>query len=367
MKKRTIWDADGHAMEDLADIAKRLRPEHQKMSRTGLGIFPQFDHLKIPPGNLPPGTFKWNVNAKEWMRFLDDVGIEASVLYPTFGLAFGRINNEDWAIDVARAYNDWLYESHLSKSKRLKGMGLLPMQEPEAAVTELRRIVKDLDMCGAMLNSTGLKGHLGSREYWPVYAEAEKLGVCLAVHGGAHSGLGFDHMNHNGAAHALGHPLGIAIGFVSMLSNGIFDRFPNLRLAFLEGGAGWLIMAMERLAGSFAAHPPADPRRLSMRLRKGEGVDDYITRQVSAGRLFIGCEGDEAGLGLGVKLAGAGAWVYSSDFPHEVTPESCKHEIEELLERDDLTDADKTVILADNAKRLYTRSKVVTPFKPVGA
>lgn len=362
MSNKTIWDGDGHAMEDLPSIAKRLRPVHRRMAKTGTGIFPQFDHFKVPPGLLPPGTFQWTVGAKEWMRFLDDVGIEATIMYPTFGLAFGRINNEDWAIDVARAYNDWLYESHLSKSKRLKGMGLIPMQEPEAAVKELRRIVKEFGMCGAMLTSTGLKSHLGSREYWPVYAEAERLGCCLAVHGGAHSGLGFDDFNHNAAAHALGHPLGVVISFVAMLSNGIFDRFPRLRLAFLEGGAGWLIMAMERLSGSFAAHPPADPRKLSIQLKKGESVADYIRRQVKAGRLFIGCEGDEPALGLGAKLAGAGAWVYSSDYPHEVTPQSCKREIEELLEREDLSKQEKGAILSGNAKRLYTRSTSPTPY-----
>ena len=359
-----IWDGDGHAMEDLPEIAKRLQPAHQGMSRRGFSaVFPQLDHFKIPPGQLPEGTFQWNVGAAEWMRFLDDVGIESSIMYPTLGLAFGRINNEDWAIDVARAYNDWLYESHLSKSKRLQGTGLIPMQEPEAAVAELRRIVNKLGMCGAMLPSTGLRSHLGSREYWPVYAEAERLGCCLAIHGGAHGGLGFDDFNNNAAAHALGHPAGVLIGFVGLLTNGVFDRHPNLRLAFLEGGVGWLVMTLERLDGSWGAHPPVDLRGMYMQLKEGETVTAYAARQIKAGRFFIGCEGDEPALGFASKLVGSGAFVYSSDYPHEVTPQSCKHEIEELQERDDLSEQDKAVILAGNARRLYTRSLVPTPVK----
>lgn len=361
MSNMTIWDGDGHAMENLPEIARRLSPAHQRMAKTGTGLFPQFDHFKVPPGQLAPGTFKWDVGADDWLKFLDDVGIENTIMFPTHGLAFGRINNEDWAIDVARAYNDWFYESHLSKSKRLQGMALIPMQEPEAAVAELRRVVNELGMCGAMLPSTGLRSHLGAREFWPIYAEAEKLGCCLAVHGGAHSGLGFDGFNHNAAAHALGHPLGIMIGFVSMLSNGVFERYPNLRLGFLEGGVGWIVMALERLTGSWAAHPPVDPRGNAMQLKGDESVHDYVVRQIKAGRLFIGCEGDEPALGFGAKHIGAGAFVYSSDFPHEVTPQSCKHEIEELLEREDLSQQDKAAILSGNAKRLYTRSTKPTP------
>jgi len=132
------------------------------------------------------------VGAPEWLDFLDRVGIETTVLYPTLGLAYGRITNEDWAIDVASAYNGWLYESHLSRSPRLQGVGLIPMQDPEAAIAELRRVVHDYGMCGAFLPSTGLKAHLGSKEYWPVHAEAERLGCSLAVHGGAHFGMGFE-------------------------------------------------------------------------------------------------------------------------------------------------------------------------------
>ena len=88
-------------------------------------------------------------------------------------------------------------------------------------------------MVGAMLPSTGLPNHLGAIEYWPVYEEAERLGCCLAVHGGAHSGIGLDYMNVYTPVHALGHPFGITISFAGILFNGIFDRYPGLRMAFL--------------------------------------------------------------------------------------------------------------------------------------
>ena len=80
----------------------------------------------------------------------------------------------------------------MKRSPKLKAMALIPMQDVSEAVNEMRRAVKELGMPGAMLPSRGLPFDLGHRTYWPIYAEAEKLGCALAVHGGCHHGLGLD-------------------------------------------------------------------------------------------------------------------------------------------------------------------------------
>src|SRR5581483_952690 len=98
-------------------------------------------------------------------------------------------------IGTAQAYNDWLAKTYTKRSSRFQGIGLIPMQDPRAAVVELRRIVRDLGMLGAFLPSRGLSDLLGSNKYWPVYEEADRLGCALAVHGGCHDGMGFDSLN----------------------------------------------------------------------------------------------------------------------------------------------------------------------------
>src|SRR5262249_14980158 len=128
----------------------------------------------------------------EWAIFLVDGGIDWRAAYPTPGLAVGRISAEDWAMAACRAYHTWLYEKFTSKSSRIRGMALIPIQDTDEAVKELHRTVRELGMAGAMLpsNGEGIKGHLGSKIYWPIYQEAEKLGVPLAVHVGALHHLG---------------------------------------------------------------------------------------------------------------------------------------------------------------------------------
>jgi predicted TIM-barrel fold metal-dependent hydrolase len=334
-------------MADNDAIAKRLSVSGSR------AVFPPLDHLHSQGSTSPAGSFR-RVDAGDWVEFLDDVGIEAAVLYPSgAGLSVGKFTNADWAIAVTRAYNDWLSEAFVSRSSRLRGMALLPMQDPAAAVEELHRAVTDLDMCGAMLPSTGLRQHLGSKEYWPIYREADRLGCALAVHGGAHSGLGMDDLNAFVPIHALGHPFGLMVSFAGMVFNGVLDRFPNARFGFLEGGVGWLPFVLERFDRSHETFFDYNPSGQLLQLTEGETVSDYVMGHLEAGRIAVGCEGGESTLANVVKIVGSGCLMYSSDFPHEVNNEYCKKEIGEILEHQELTSADKEAILFRNAERFY--------------
>jgi uncharacterized protein len=170
--------------------------------------------------------------------------------------------------------------------------------------------------------------------------------------------MGLDYLNVHAGVHGLGHPFGILISFASIVLNGIFDKFPSSRIAFLEAGVAWLFMAMERLQGSWASHITDDPRDELFQLQAGENLSGYIQRQIAEGRLFVGVEGDEPLLAHAIKTVGSSPFIYSSDFPHEVNNETCKEEIEELLENDEIGQADKEAILSGNADRFYRLSVV---------
>jgi uncharacterized protein len=369
MAGTTIVDADGHVFEDAAGISEFVPAVYTAEGPLPLvRLVPALDHLHTHVGEHPPGSFRRNTGPAEWIEFLDDMGIAMTVLYPTFFLAYGKITSLDWAIAATRAYNDWLHATYLRYSRRFVGMGLVPLQDPAAAVAELRRIVGDLGMRGAILPSMGLKAHLGSKEYWPVYAEAERLGCCLAIHGGCHSGLGMDDLNVHTPVHALGHPHGMGISFAGIVFNGIFDKFPGVRVGFLEAGVAWLLMALERFDRSHETHRQWDPRGELLGPQPEEKVSEYVLRHVRAGRIFVGCEGSEPALGYAVQQVGSEPWLYSSDFPHEVNNEFCRAEIEEILENPALGAAARAAILAGNAERFYAvRPTADQPSLPVSA
>ncbi|HEX3245519.1 MAG TPA: amidohydrolase family protein [Chloroflexota bacterium] len=356
-----IIDADGHIMEDMPAISKFV-PDvwKDRWNYKVDSLFPPLDHLHsqqltMLPGASGNGKF---IRAPEWLEFLTEINIESTVLYPTRGLAHGKMVDYEWSAVATRAYNDWLHDAYLQVDPRFGGMALIPMQEPSAAAEELERAVTELGMRGAMLPSTGLPNHLGAKEYWPVYEVADRLGCALAVHGGAHSGFGMDHFNVYGPVHGLGHPFGQMTGLGAMLFNGIFDHFPNARYAYLEGGVAWFLVCLERFDRSWETHLAHDPRNEHFKLRDGERVSAYMKRQIAEGRLFIGCEGEEPSIAEASRVVGAEPFLFSTDFPHEVTAQMCRHEIEELLENDEMGDEEKGKILAGNAERFYRLAPV---------
>ena len=70
-----------------------------------------------------------------------------------------------------------------------------------------------------------------------------------------------DTMNVSTGANAIGHPMSLAIALTEMLLNNLFDRYPGLRVAYLEGGPLWFLMTLARLSRSFAGGYSHEPSR----------------------------------------------------------------------------------------------------------
>jgi len=349
----SIVDCDGHIVESVPELAEfmseRIRSHALKPSRNRQGVFPSLDgmHFALREGRDPkrerltaseyrPGS------AEDWLAFLEKAGIERTVLFTSEGLSVGFIQIPGYAVEVCRAYNDYVYHRFAKVSDRLRPMALIPMQDVAAAVRELRRAVEELGLPGAMLPSTGLPLHLGHELYWPIYEEAERLDCALAVHGGSNlEGAGLDTFTNFTASHILHHPIPLMVALVSFIYHGVFDRFPRLRVAFMEGGCGWLASILDRAERDENYFDPKDQPRLK--------AIEYF----KSGRILIGCEGSENALAYLARRAGIQAFAYASDYPHEVDLPAAKHEIEEIAEREDLSREEKGAVLGENAKRFF--------------
>ncbi|MSQ24891.1 MAG: hypothetical protein EXR49_01210 [Dehalococcoidia bacterium] len=349
-----VIDADGHLIEDVAAIEQRMPEPYRARAKGPLfNLFPSLDHQHNSSLHIYPTGSLERPAVPGWRKFLTDTGISGTVLYPTMGLANGWIVSRDWSIDVSRAYNDWVHDTYVAADKRFQAMGILPVQDPDAAAAELRHIVKDLGMPGGVLPSNGVHPNLGDRAYWPLYKEADRLGAAIAIHGASYRGWGLDNLHPFAGVHALGHPFGLLLAFTGMVFNGIPDKFPNARFGFLEAGVSWLLVALERFDRSYSTHVQVDLRKQFLKLGKGETVQDYILRHIEAGRIFVGCEGMEIMLPDAVRIAGNKPFMFSSDFPHEVNTAMCTHEMNEILEHPRLAAADKAAIVGGNARRFY--------------
>ena len=364
-----LFDADGHVIEDVQGIIAKMPSNWGDAMRGrftnplgklhGMTILPWLGFLStIPTGGggggaaRAKGPNEHGENPESWEHFLETVGIERTVLYPTLGLTIGRVREMEYVEVVTRAWNDWMAETYLQHpSGRFQAAALIPMQKPAAAVAELKRVVNDLGFCAAVLPANGLTNHLGSPMYFPVYEAAQELDVGLACHGGVHDGFGFDDFNVFAPVHALGFPFGLLRALGGMLFNNVFETFSGLRVAFLEGGAAWLLMAAERFSESYGGIRPMTTENV-LQLPDGMRVKDYMTRLMQEGRMVTGIEGGEDQLARAIEYFDSTSFMYSSDFPHEVNIESCKHELEELSELP-ISDEAKRMLRGGTAREFY--------------
>src|SRR5947207_15106328 len=115
------------------------------------------------------------------LRDMDKEGIDISVLFPTGGFGVTQLPEKDYAAAFCRGYNDWV-ASICAESPRLKGVGLVPFQDVDAAVKEIDRAIAKLGLVGITVGSFGLKEHLGQPMFWAIYEELEKFNAPLLIH-----------------------------------------------------------------------------------------------------------------------------------------------------------------------------------------
>jgi predicted TIM-barrel fold metal-dependent hydrolase len=332
-----ILDADGHVTESPEQVARYLDEPYRRRPLT-FPIYPADGWDRRLLGTLGD----WAGDAESWLRALDKGGMEGTVLYPTMGLFVSFLRDRAWAVALCRAYNTYLHETFIKAAPRLRAVALLPVQDPEAAAVELSRAVRELGLSGAMLAADG--SHLlGEARFDPVYEEAQRLGVMLGVHAsGSHlGGAGVELFPRFVQAHTVSHPFGQMRQLTSIVFEGVPERFPALRLAFLEAGAGWAPYWMERMDDEFdkrgAAEAPALRKRPSAYVR--------------GGNIYFSCEADEWLLPQALRLVGEDQVVYASDFPH--WDNSYPGSLDEIVNRGDLTESQKRKVLGENCRRLY--------------
>ena len=115
---------------------------------------------------------------------MDAEGINAQVIFPSRGLSLNFEKQTQLAVDVARAYNDWLAGFCATNPSRLKGVAVVALQDIDAAIKEARRAVEELGLAAIMVPTNVKDQDIGRREFWPFYEAVEPLNVALALHGG---------------------------------------------------------------------------------------------------------------------------------------------------------------------------------------
>jgi hypothetical protein len=176
------------------------------------------------------------------------------------------------------------------------------------------------------------------------YAAACELGMPLGIHGapGIHlPKIGVDRFDNYIQVHCISFPFDQMTAMTALVSGGVFDRHPNLHVAFLEAGVGWVPFFIDRM------HEHFEKRGSWIKNGWQRDPQEYL----KAGNIFVSCEPDEPILPGVIDVLGDEFIMYASDYPHwdGQWPESTKH----LRARRDISEGSRAKIAGGNAQRFY--------------
>ncbi len=205
-----------------------------------------------PPGGRMPGSDpRFTIE-----DLLDRYGIDRAVLNPGSLLGLGGLPDLDLAARLAAATNDWTVQEWFPVDERFLGTVLIAPRDPQLAAAEIRRHGNNPRMVQVGLTSAPCL--LGSRFMDPIYEACQELGLPLNIHvGGAEAGV-------NAGSYAVGVPstfveyhIGMCIPaihhLISVVTEGVFVRYPKVRVVFNEFGVAWLPFVMWRLDMEYRA------------------------------------------------------------------------------------------------------------------
>jgi predicted TIM-barrel fold metal-dependent hydrolase len=284
-------------------------------------------------------------NLKDRLQIMDEENIWLQVLYPTLFLAYPLSSNPAYSSAMCDAYNRWLGDV-LAGQERLKWVGVANLDDIPAAVKQVKD-VKTLGGVGMMILGTAGDRLLDDQSLLPFYEAVATEDLPLAVHvGWACPSLNnlYTHIYPSGVIPFL---MPVLMGMVSMMSGGIFDRFPSMRVVYLEAGCLWVHFILERLHHRFEH----SAKNLSNIVSRTAPIQKLLpVEYIKKGNIYFSSEVEDILLPQVLDLVGDGQLMFASDMPHG---DRERFAAKMLQDRTDITDVAKTKILASNPAKFY--------------
>lgn len=320
----SIIDADAHVFEPpnmwaeyLEPAFKQFAPYPPEMKIKGEKIYHKISHVthrymvqKIEEHH-PTFLSSDGFDPESQIGAMEQMKIDVSFLYPSIGLWVLNIDTMPSKLAGAftRAYNNWLRDFCSYQPEVLKGVGAISLHAPEQMVSELHRIVQ-FGWKAVFICPNPVKGRLLSDPAYELFwRECEQLEIAVGLHEcGSHGRLpttGADRFNTQFAMHACSHPMEQMMALLALIEGGVLERYPKLKVAFLESGCGWLPYWLWRLDEEY--------EKLYWEVKDNVKLkpSEYFRRQC-----FISIEPSELYLPEIIDYIGSDNLLFGSDYPH---------------------------------------------------
>ncbi|MFN8926696.1 MAG: amidohydrolase family protein [Rhodospirillales bacterium] len=185
-------------------------------------------------------------------------GVDRAILNPTFPVTM--LFNEDMAVALARALNDWIRAEWLDRDPRLRAAIVVPLQSVEAAVAEIERLAADPRFVQVRVPAMTPEPP-GQRRWWPIWRACARHRLPLAIHAGSAyrqppTSIGWPgHLAEEEAAQSQAFQSALA----SLVTEGVFGAVPDLTVVLVESGVTWLPAFLWRIDKFWRALRPEVP------------------------------------------------------------------------------------------------------------
>jgi uncharacterized protein len=379
LRDHVICDSDLHVMEPPDLWERYIEPAYAHAAPRGLSEIQRDmrvkvkNHVMLRLGSVRPQRVEgrktgWREehddvyaaseaagwDAASQVAAMDAEGLDMAVLYPSRGLFVLGLDSveqvgpdglePEYATAIARAYNNWMKDFCDVAPTRMFGAGMVAPHDVDGAVVEARRCVEELGFKAIFLApATVNRRPWHHPAYDPLWAEVERLDVPIAFHGGGQTYLTPDFslevLPEMMLWHSFSQPLGIQFVTACFTGGGVLQRFPDLRVALLEGNCSWAPWFMYRLDEHYEWTGWYEAPELTMK------PSDYFRRNC-----WISVESDEDTVTHFIDTFGYDKLVTSTDYPHGDS--KFPHAVD-AFDKLPMTDDAKAATVSTNWSELY--------------
>ena len=288
------------------------------------------------------------MDASERLRRLDMENLEKVFLYPTLTLFWiAECEDEPYTQACLQAYNRWIVDFCSDSDGRLLPVAQLSLGDPAAAEAEVHRVAEAGAVGVFVPPFQWTRKPLGDPSHDRVFAALEATGLTLGIHPslepvwtapgryGRYTSGRYAFFLNVTSVDSVRH------AFTSLFQYAVFEKYPALRCAILESGAGWIGYWLDRMDTVYES-----PQGAALRPILPEKPSVYFRRQC-----WISGDPDEQTLADIIPRVGSDRFFWASDFPHPDHPPTYIREVERLA--DELPEGDRAGFLGQNVLRAF--------------
>lgn len=284
-------------------------------------------------------------NIPERLEIMDEEDIAVQVVYPTLFLAYPLTSNTALATALCDSYNRWLGD-RLGSHDRIKWAAVVNLDDVDGAVRSVRE-ARGMGAVAVMVLGTAGDRLLDEDDLLPFYEAVEGEGLALGVHVGWSCPSVNNLYSHIYPSGVIAFHMPVLMACASLMAGGVLDRFPDMRVVFLEAGCMWVPFMLDRLK-----HRYENQGELLLKF-----IPETVPKQalpameyVRKGNLYFSAEIEDSLLPQVMDMVGQGQIVTGTDMPHG---DRERYAARMLCQRTDISDAAKDAILDANPRRLY--------------